>query len=56
LECNKPWRAISSNVLTSTFLSVLEGMGWQYHPGKGCRHEWKIADVSRVVAEEALAA
>jgi len=33
----KPWRSISSNVLTPQFDAALSGLGWKYEPGKGCK-------------------
>jgi hypothetical protein len=31
----KPWRAVSRNVLTPEFLSIIEARGWCYVPTKG---------------------
>jgi hypothetical protein len=31
----KPWRSVSSNVLTPEFENALVSMGWRYVPGKG---------------------
>ena len=48
----RPWRSVSSNVLTPAFLGALEGLGWRYVSQRGrggCRFE-------RVVLNEAVAA
>jgi len=45
----KPWRSVSSNVLTPEFMSALEGIGWRYVSRRGrggCRFERTALDVA----------